>query len=68
MKVISTDPDGSALIEFENVHCNTNVIGETAPVRAVVSISRIPDLIRIGQQGRRAVQKLNSLFAVIPRV
>ena len=32
MKVISTNPDGSALVEFENLVRHTEVVGVTAPV------------------------------------
>ena len=63
MKVISVEPDGNALVEFENLHRLTTVIGKTAAIRAIIPIASIPDIIRIGQQGRRAAQKINSIFA-----
>jgi len=63
MKVISTNPDGSALVEFENLVVHTNVIGVTAPIRVVVAISEIPEPTRIGQKGRREAQRFKSMFA-----
>ncbi|MFA5997134.1 MAG: hypothetical protein WC791_01440 [Candidatus Paceibacterota bacterium] len=63
MKVLSTKPDGSALVEFTNLPQYTNVIGVKEPVRAIVSISEIPKLVRIGQQARRSAQKLSALLA-----
>ena len=67
MKVISTNPDGSALVEFEKLVRQTDVVGVTAPIRALVSISDIPGLIRTGQKARRSAQKLNSIFATWKR-
>ncbi len=63
MKVISTNPDGSALVEFENLVRHTEVVGVTAPVQALIAISSIPGLIRTGQKARRGAQKVNSIFA-----
>lgn len=67
MKVISTFPDGSALVEFSNLERQTEVVGVTAPIQAMISISSIPDLVRLGQKGRRAGQQINSIFARMKR-
>ncbi len=63
MKVISTNPDGSALVEFENLVRHTEVVGVVAPIQALVDISSIPGLIRTGQKAKRGAQKINSIFA-----
>lgn len=63
MKVLSTNPDGGALVEFENLVRQTEVVGITAPIRALVPISSIPGLIRTGQKARRGAQKVSSIFA-----
>lgn len=63
MKVISTTPDGSASIEFENLVRQTEVVGDTEPIRALISISSIPDLIRTGQKARRAGQRMRANLA-----
>ena len=62
MKIISTSADGTALVQFENLIRYTDVVGITAPIQAKVSIASIPSMLRIQQQGRRAAQKLQSLF------
>jgi len=65
MKVISTNPDGSAMAEFENLVQHSKVIGVTEPIRAVIAISEIPELIRIGQNGHRGAQRFESMFAQV---
>lgn len=62
MKVISTKLDGSALIELDNLCQHTNVVGVSEPIRMSANIKDIPDLLRIGQNARRAAQKLHSLM------
>lgn len=62
MKVLSVKLDGSALVEFENLERHTDVVGVMAPIRAEVSISSIPDLIRIGQKARRRGQQICANF------
>lgn len=65
MKVISTSPDGAALVEFGNLVQHTKVIGQKEPIRAIVAISEIPKLEQIGRQARRSAQKLSSVFSKI---
>ena len=68
MKVISTYPDGNALVEFDNLVQQTDVVGGvTAPIQAVVAISSIPDLICISQKARRSAQKMSSIFAIMKK-
>lgn len=62
MKVLSTTPEGEALVEFENLVQHTKVVGVKEPIRAVVAISEIPKLVRLGQLGQRAGQQIRSLL------
>ncbi|MBI5400952.1 MAG: hypothetical protein HZB12_02465 [Candidatus Yonathbacteria bacterium] len=68
MKVISVKPDGSALVEFENLHQHTSVIGVVEPIRAIIAIDDIPELVRNGQKAHRASQKFSSFMGRAKKV
>lgn len=63
MKVISTTPEGTALVEFGNLMQRSRIIGIPDPVLAVVPIASIPRAIHIGQNARRHGQRTRALLA-----
>ena len=66
MRVISVDSEGTALVQFDNLECHTNVIGETAPIHAKVPVKYIAGMEHFGQLGREAAQRFIKNMADVP--